>query len=177
MDKKRIFVWLDLEMTGLNIEKDVILEIAIVITDHLCNIIYEGSSFVVHQSEAILQSMDDWCKKTHTESGLVADVQKSENTISFVQEELIKLINQFAPKKSGILAGNSVWQDRIFLAKYMPKVVDLLHYRILDVSSVKELVLAWYNIVPFKKDDSHRALTDIYESMKELEYYRNLVFK
>jgi len=177
MDKKRIFVWIDLEMTGLNPEKDVILEIAIVITDHLCKILYAGTSFVVHQSDEMLDCMDVWCKKTHSESGLIADVKKSDNSISFVEQKLVEIITQYAPNKNGILAGNSVWQDRLFLAKYMPKILNQLHYRILDVTTIKELAIAWYNINPFKKGDSHRALVDVLESIKELDYYKELIFK
>lgn len=177
MDQKRVFVWIDLEMTGLSIERDVILEIAVVITDSLCNVLYSGTSYVIHQPSDLFLGMDDWCTQTHTKSGLVSDVKQSRNTISFAQDEIVNIINQYAPKKCGILAGNSVWQDRLFLAKYMPKIIEVLHYRILDVSSIKELALAWYSIKPFKKSDSHRALPDIHESIKELLYYKDMIFQ
>lgn len=177
MDKKKTFVWLDLEMTGLDIKNDVILEIAIVITDSYCNVLYDGTSYVIHQSDELLARMDVWCTKTHTASGLVFDVQKSKNKIDYVEKMLVHTIQQYAPNKCGILAGNSVWQDRLFLAKYMPNILELLHYRILDVSSIKELALAWYPIIPYKKSDAHRALPDIHESIKELLYYKNTVFQ
>jgi len=177
MDKKRVFVWLDLEMTGLDVERDVILEVAIIITDHLCNVLYLGTSYVIRQPENVLSSMDAWCTKTHTESGLVADVLQSPHSVQSVEQALAEIITQYAPNKRGILAGNSVWKDRLFLAKYMPKVVELLHYRLLDVSSIKELAFAWYTIAPYKKSDSHRALPDIHESIRELLYYKEVVFK
>lgn len=172
------FVWIDLEMTGLNINKDVILEAAIIITDTQGNILYPGSSYVIHQQNEILATMDKWCKNTHTKNGLIKLVQESKISVADVEKILVEIINNHVKEKNGILAGNTVWQDRNFLEKYMPNVLNLLHYRLLDISTLKELGIAWYGKeVKYIKKEAHRALDDLFESINELKHYRKLLFK
>jgi oligoribonuclease len=178
MKHKRMFVFIDLEMTGLDYHNDVILEAAMIITDTECNRMHPGISYVVSQPTSELAKMDDWCTKTHTKSGLVDAVQKSTYSVSFVQQEFIKIIQQYAPNQSGILAGNSIWQDRLFLARLMPDMLSFLHYRILDVSSIKELFNAWKKAdkKEFVKEETHRALDDIEETIEELKFYKKNMF-
>jgi oligoribonuclease len=179
MNKKEHLVWVDLEMTGLNADVDVILEMATIITDNQLTILAEGPALIIHQSESALQVMDEWVKNQHTKTGLVEAVKNSSMTIAVAQEETLDLIKKYCPPNDAILCGNSVWQDRIFLRKYMPRLVDYLHYRIIDVSSVKELANRWYPNSPyikFEKPDNHRALEDIRWSIKELAHYRKYFF-
>lgn len=179
MNKKEHLVWIDLEMTGLNVEIDVILEMATIVTDNQLNIIEEGPALILHQPQAALTMMDDWVRTQHTKSGLVDAVKISSMTIAVAQEETLDFIKKYCPPQDAILCGNSVWQDRIFLRKYMPRLVEYLHYRIIDVSSVKELAMRWYPSSPyvkFEKPDNHRALEDIRSSIKELAHYRKYFF-
>lgn len=179
MKKKEHLVWMDLEMTGLNVDVDVILEIATIITDNQLNIIAEGPALIIHQPHAALDLMDDWVRNQHTKTGLVDAVTKSSMTVAVAQEETLDFIKEFCPPRDGILCGNSVWQDRAFLRKYMPRISEYLHYRIVDVSSVKELVSRWYPGTPyvkFEKPDNHRALEDVRGSIKELAHYRKYYF-
>lgn len=187
MDRKKPrgnLVWIDLEMTGLNIHTDVILEIATVITDGDLNVISEGPSFVISQPEEKLVRMDKWCVDQHGKSGLTQSVLASETTLEHAEQETLHFIKKHCLERTGVLAGNTVWQDRAFLAKYMPRIVEYLHYRIVDVSTVKELVKHWYDkegqqkiaATDFKKSDTHRALDDIYESIAELDYYKKYFF-
>lgn len=172
-------VWIDLEMTGLDLSKDVILEIAVTITDNNLNLIAEGPALIINQPQACLTAMNSWCQKQHTLSGLVAAVQASTITPSDAEECVLSFIQEHCKLKTGILAGNSVFQDRAFLAKYMPSIIEYLHYRIIDVSTVKELARRWYSGSPFvffKKEETHRAQTDIRESIRELQHYRNHFF-
>ncbi|MCL5875566.1 MAG: oligoribonuclease [Candidatus Dependentiae bacterium] len=176
---KNCFVWIDLEMTGLIPETDSILEIATIITDEQLAIVAEGPSLVIHQPQKVLDHMNEWVTTTHAASGLTREVQQSK--IDLVQAELMTLnfIKQYALPGEGILCGNSVYQDRAFLRRYMPLIHDYLHYRIVDVSSVKELVRKWYpesKYADFKKPENHRALEDIRYSIAELEHYRNYFF-
>lgn len=179
MARRESLVWIDLEMTGLNAEFDVILEIATIITDNSLNIIAQGPSFIIHQPDAALALMDPVVRSMHTKSGLLDNVQKSNVTIYEATEETLAFIQQHVAPKSGVLAGNSVWQDRTFLVKYMPQITNYLHYRIIDVSTVKELVQNWYpnnSQIKFKKPDNHRAMEDIDASIKELAHYRKHFF-
>lgn len=176
-DKK--LVWLDLEMTGLNADYDVILEIATIITDSELNIIAQGPTFVVHQSEGALSVMEDYVRNMHAKSGLTEKVRASKVTLSEAYEQTFAFIKQHCAKHNALLAGNSVWQDRAFLLKYMPDIVRYLHYRIIDISGVKMLVRGWYPTSPyadFKKPESHRALEDVKESIEELKHYRKYFF-
>lgn len=179
MNKRERLVWIDLEMTGLNSDVDVILEIATIITDNQLNIIAEGPALIIHQSQAALDLMDDFVRNLHTKSGLIDAVNKSSMTLAVAQEETLDFIKQHCPPRDAILCGNSVWQDRAFLKRYMPRIVDYMHYRIIDVSSIKELAVRWYPSSPFikfEKPDNHRALEDIRSSIKELAHYRKYFF-
>lgn len=179
MAKRDLFVWIDLEMTGLNPEIDVILEIATIITDNELNIIAQGPSLIIHQPDTALNLMDQWVRNIHTKSGLLDAVQKSKVSIHEAAEETLEFIKQHCPPQTGVLAGNSVWQDRNFLVKYMPQITNHLHYRLIDVSSIKELIQRWYpdnSHVKFKKPDNHRAMEDIEASIKELAHYRHFFF-
>ena len=168
-------VWLDLEMTGLVIATDVILEIATVITDGNLNVIAEGPSFIIHQPEEKLIAMGKWCQDHHGKTGLTEAVRQSTATLQQAQEETLAFIKQHCAPNTGVLAGNSVWQDRVFLDKYMPSITSYLHYRIIDVTSVKEIVRRWYpedKKTEYQKTDRHRALSDVYESIAELKHFR-----
>ena len=172
-------VWLDLEMTGLIIATDVILEIATVITDGNLNVIAEGPSFAIHQPEEKLIAMGKWCQDQHGKTGLITAVRNSSTTLQYAQEETLAFIKQHCAPNTGVLSGNTVWQDRVFLDKYMPSISNYLHYRIVDVTSVKELAKRWYpdnKNTEFKKSDRHRALSDVYESIAELKHYRKNFF-
>jgi len=172
-------VWLDLEMTGLIIATDVILEIATVITDGNLNVIAEGPSLVIHQPEEKLIAMGKWCQDHHGKTGLIQAVSDSTITLQQAEEQTLAFIKQHCPPGTGVLSGNTVWQDRVFLDKYMPSISNYLHYRIIDVSSIKELAKRWYpdnKNIEFKKSDRHRALSDVYESIEELKHYRRSFF-
>ncbi len=175
-------VWIDCEMTGLNFDTDTILEIAVVITDGHLNIIAEGPSLVIHQSDAVLEKMGPWCQKQHRKSKLYEDVQQSTLTMAQAEEQILQFIDQYVPPKTSPMCGSTVWNDRVFIMKHMPKVSDYLHYRCLDVAAVKELVLRWYSFSlkdqsPITgKQELHRALPDIYDSIKELQIYKDRFF-
>jgi oligoribonuclease len=169
------FVWIDCEMTGLDITKDVLLEIATIITDGDLNIIAEGPDIVIHQPEDALENMIPVVKDLHAKSGLSDEVRRSTISLADAQEQTFSFIQQYCEQDKAVLAGNSVWQDGMFLRKYMPRITDYLNYRIVDVSSLKVLVRQWYPNNPhvkFKKAESHRALTDIRESIEELKWYK-----
>lgn len=171
-------VWIDLEMTGLNPEENVILEIATIITDSDLNILAYGPSLVIHHSDEILDIMDMWSREQHTKSGLLDKVRASRISIQEAAQQTLEFIQQYCIKDTALLAGNSVWQDRAFLRRYMPTIVAYLHYRLIDVTTIKELVSRWYpDSTLFEKADTHRALEDIKESIDELKYYRKTFFK
>lgn len=179
MKKKEHLIWMDLEMTGLNPDTDAILEIATVVTDNQLNVIAQGPDLIINQPQAALNLMDDWVRNQHTKTGLIDAVIKSPMTMAVAQEETLDFIKKYCPPRDGILCGNSVWQDRAFLRKSMPRIVEYLHYRIIDVSSVKELAIRWYpnsQFLKFEKPDNHRALEDVYGSIKELAHYRKYFF-
>ncbi|MFW6054278.1 MAG: oligoribonuclease [Thermodesulfobacteriota bacterium] len=171
-------VWIDLEMTGLDPEQHVIVEIATIITDPDLHVIEEGPHIVVHHSEDVLDRMDDWSRNHHRDSGLLDKVRASNDDCAQAEERTLSFISKYCQKGESPLCGNSVWQDRRFLTKYMPQLESFLHYRIIDVSTVKELVKRWYPDLPrFKKQKLHLALDDIHESIGEWRYYRETVFK
>lgn len=178
MDTPGALVWIDMEMTGLDPEVDVILEIASLVTDNDLNVIAEGPVLAVHQDEEILARMDDWNVEHHTASGLVERVRSSPVSVTEAQALTLGFVQRHAEKNSAPLCGNTVWQDRRFLKRYMPALEDWLHYRIVDVSTVKELVRRWKPELAdrFKKRNTHRALDDIRESVAELRYYRDVFF-
>ena len=167
-------VWIDLEMTGLYPDKDRIIEIAVVVTDAQLGNRIEGPVFAVHQSEATLDAMDAWNKGTHGKSGLTDRVKASLIDEAMAEAQIIEFLKGFVPKGSSPMCGNSICQDRRFLANYMPKLEAFFHYRNLDVSTLKELAKRWKPeiLAGFKKAQAHTALADIRESIDELAYYR-----
>ena len=173
-------VWVDLEMTGLDTEKDEIIEIACIITDGDLNIVAIGPDLVINQPKEVMDSMGEWCKEQHGKSGLTQKVLQSKVSLSDAEEIIYNFVSKHTNKGMCPLAGNSVYLDKKFLEKYMPNITNHLHYRIIDVSTVKELCRRWYprtySTCP-KKRMLHRALDDIKESIEELKYYRNTIFK
>lgn len=167
-------VWLDCEMSGLDPEKEYLLEIAVVVTGPSLEPRVEGPVFAIHQSDALLDGMDAWNKGTHGRSGLIERVKASEVTEEQAQAQLIAFLSKYVPKGKVPLCGNSIGQDRRFLARYMPKLEAYLHYRNVDVSTLKELARRWKPEVvsSFKKAQRHTALADVLESIDELQHYR-----
>lgn len=171
-------VWMDLEMTGLDPERDTIIEIATLITDGELNVIAEGPEIAVYQDPSWFDKMDDWNQEHHTKSGLWAKVIASKVSLAEAEEEILTFIKKHCGLRESPLCGNSVWQDRRFLARYMQKIDQHLHYRLIDVSTVKELGSRWYPGVKYdKKKNSHRAMDDIKESLEELKFYRSEFFR
>lgn len=177
--KKENLVWIDMEMTGLNPEQDGILEIATIITDGDLNILAEGPNLIVHQSDGLLARMDDWNRKQHRRSGLTAKVRRSRITVKKAEKLTLDFIKHYSIPQESPLCGNTVHHDRRFLIKYMPKLDAYLHYRNIDVSTVKSLVRRWYpsGKKPPAKKEAHRALDDIRESVEELRFYRKHYFR
>jgi len=167
-------VWLDCEMTGLDPETDRLLELAVIITGPNLEPRIEGPVLVIHQSDAQLDKMDAWNKGTHGKSGLIDKVKASTVTEEQAEQQLLEFIRQYVPKSASPLCGNTISQDRRFLVKYMPKLEAYLHYRNLDVSTLKELAKRWRPEVydGFKKAQKHTALADVHESIEELVHYR-----
>jgi oligoribonuclease len=172
-----LLIWIDLEMTGLDVENHVIVEIASVMTDDQLHVVAEGPVLAIHHPEEVLDSMDDWSRKQHQASGLLDRVRASSVTCLQAEQKTIDFISVYCKEKESPLCGNSVWQDRLFLRKHMPRLENFFHYRNIDVSTVKELVRKWYPDMPvFKKQNAHLALDDIKESIEELRFYRKNVF-
>lgn len=171
-------VWIDCEMTGLDLSRDRILEIAVIITDGDLNPVDEGIEYVIKTDKDVLDSMGDWCKRQHGESGLTEACLSSPHAHDIVRRAVLDYIKKWIPRqRAGVLAGNSVHADRVFLVQEMPEVVDWLHYRVVDVSSIKELCRRWYpSQVLQKTNDDHRALADIRASIDELKWYREQIF-
>ena len=167
-------VWIDLEMTGLYPDTDRIIEVAVVVTDPQITVRIEGPVFAVHQSDATLDAMDSWNKGTHGRSGLVDRVKASTVDEAQAQQRVIEFLSQYVPSGKSPMCGNSICQDRRFLANYMPELERFFHYRNLDVSTLKELARRWKPdiLAGFKKAQAHTALADIHESIDELVYYR-----
>ena len=171
-------IWIDLEMTGLDPEKHVIVEIATIVTDEQLNIVAEGPEIAITHPENILAEMEEWSREHHQASGLLDRVKASPYICRQAEQETIDFVSQHCRKNQSPLCGNSVWQDRLFLLKHMPRLEDFLHYRIIDVSSIKELVKKWYPSLPyFKKQNDHLAMKDIKASIEELKFYRQNVFR
>ena len=173
-DKKQRLIWIDLEMTGLEPEENHIIEVATIVTDAQLNTIAEGPVIAVHQPQEYLDRMDDWNVKTHTGSGLVERVKKSQYNESEAAAETIEFLKQYIDAGVSPMCGNSICQDRRFLARHMPELEAFFHYRNLDVSTLKELAKRWNPEVAnsFKKSGAHEALADIRESVAELQHYR-----
>lgn len=175
-----VLVWLDMEMTGLDPAKERIIEVATILTDGNLNEIGSGPDLVIHQPDEVLAAMDDWNKSHHGASGLIDRVKSSTVTDGDAEAQTLAFLNaHVGPKDRPVLAGNSIHQDRRFIRRYMPRLDARLHYRMVDVSTIKELARRWYPQAiarqPAKKD-THRALDDIRESIEELRYYRANVF-
>ncbi|MBS1269197.1 MAG: Oligoribonuclease [Gammaproteobacteria bacterium] len=170
----KALVWIDMEMTGLSPERDRIIEIATIITDSNLKVVAEGPVLAINQSEALLAGMDEWNTRTHNATGLVKRVMSSTLEECDAELETLRFIQDHVPKKKSPLCGNSICQDRRFLARYMRELENYLHYRNLDVSTVKELAKRWHPelLDGFEKKGTHRALDDIRESIEELRYYR-----
>jgi len=170
-------VWIDLEMTGLDPAIDTILEIATIITDNNLNIIAQGPDLIIKHTFEQLEAMNDFCKKLHGNTGLTQAALISSISLHEAQEQTYNFIAQHCAPNTAPLCGNSIWNDRIFLQKQMPKILQLLHYRLIDVSSIKELIERWENKKKiFFKANAHRALDDIKESINELKFYRETYF-
>jgi oligoribonuclease len=168
-----VYVWIDLEMTGIDPVNDKIMEIATIITDYNLNIIAECNTIIIHLDQHELDNMGEWCIEQHGKSGLSKSVLESTTSLQEAEGRVFDFIREFVPKSVGIIAGNSVHMDKEFLRYHMPRIFDHLSYKILDVSTLKLLTKNWYPKLPnFNKSYSHRALDDIKESIQELNYYR-----
>lgn len=172
-------IWIDLEMTGLNPDHDRVIEIATVVTDSNLNVVAEGPVFAIHQSDELLNGMDDWNTRQHNGSGLVERVKSSQVNEKQAEAETLEFLKRHTVEGKSPMCGNSVWQDRRFLSRYMPELEKYFHYRLVDVSTLKELSLRWapriYNGVT--KESRHLALDDIRDSINELRYYREHFLK
>ncbi|MGH6636254.1 MAG: oligoribonuclease [Gammaproteobacteria bacterium] len=171
-------IWIDLEMTGLDPDQDRILEIATVVTDSELDVIAQGPVLAIRQDEAILATMDEWNKEQHTRSGLLKRVRASQVSDGQAEQRTLAFLRQLVPAGKSPMCGNSICLDRRFLYRYMPELERYFHYRNLDVSTIKELASRWApTLGEFQKESSHLALDDILESIGELRYFRNHVFK
>lgn len=172
-------VWLDMEMTGLDPEKERIIEVAVVVTEPDLTVVAEGPVLVIHQPDTLLDAMDNWNRSTHGKSGLTEKVKASMLNESGAEDQLIAFLAQHVPAGKSPLCGNTVSQDRRFMYKYMPKLEQFFHYRTIDVSTLKELARRWKPelLKGFEKRSKHEALADIYESIDELKYYRDTFIK
>lgn len=170
-------IWIDMEMTGLVPDTDRIIEIALLVTDSQLNIVAEGPVLVLHQPESVLDAMDAWNKSTHARSGLIDRVRASRLTEADAEREALAFLEQHVPANVSPMCGNSICQDRRFLARSMPRLEGHFHYRNLDVSTLKELVRRWKPELAkgFAKEGKHEALADILESLEEMRFYRRTV--
>lgn len=172
-------VWLDMEMTGLDPNKNVVIEVAVVITDSELNILAESPSYAISQPAEELAKMDKWNVSTHTRSGLLERIATSGIDLAEAEKQILKLLKKHVAKGSSPLCGNTIHQDRKFMVLYMPVLEEYLHYRNIDVSSIKELARRWNPSIydGFKKHNKHEALADIHESIEELKYYRQHLWR
>jgi len=178
MENPKYLVWMDLEMTGLNPDHDTILEIATLLTTDDLRVVAPGLVLAIHHPDQVLDTMDEWCRKHHSASGLTERVRASTISMAKAEAETLAFLKSYCAQRSAPLCGNSVYQDRRFLARYMPQLEGYLHYRNIDVSSIKELVRRWYPQGPQapEKKHTHLALEDIRESIGELQFYRQHFF-
>ncbi len=178
-DKKTNLIWIDLEMTGLDTFQDVIIEIATIVTDSQLNLVAEGPIMAIHQDDSLLDGMDEWNTRQHGKSGLTQRVRDSSFTVEAAECATIEFLQQHVDAQASPMCGNSICQDRRFMARLMPKLEDFFHYRNLDVSTLKELGMRWAPKLTagFKKESSHLAMDDIRDSINELTYYREHLFK
>nr|WP_312522280.1 oligoribonuclease [Moraxella sp. CTOTU47724] len=178
VDKKHL-IWIDLEMTGLDTLKDTIIEIATIVTDSELNILAEGPVFAIHTPDIVLNSMDDWNTRQHGQSGLIDRIRRSNVTMAQAETETIAFLSKYVESGRSPMCGNSICQDRRFLARQMPTLERFFHYRNLDVSTVKELAYRWRPDIlsSFEKKGNHLALDDIRDSIRELRHYKEHFFK
>jgi oligoribonuclease len=180
MKREGLIVWIDMEMSGLDPDRDRILEMATIVTDGQLVVVAEGPEFVIHQPASVLDAMDEWNQKHHAASGLLDRVRRSTVREAQAEEETLRFLMPFMEARTAPLAGNSIHQDRRFIARHMGRLDHFLHYRMIDVSSIKELAKRWYpheyKRIPGKKN-THRALDDIRESIDELRWWRRNVFR
>lgn len=179
MQNPQNLIWIDLEMTGLDPDRDVIIEMATIVTDSDLNTLAEGPVIAIHQPEEILAGMDEWNTRQHGQSGLTQRVRESTVSMAEAEAQTLAFLEQWAPKRSSPICGNSICQDRRFLYRHMPRLEGYFHYRNLDVSTLKELAARWAPQVreSFKKGNTHLALDDIRESIAELRHYRDHFIK
>ncbi|VEE48669.1 oligoribonuclease [Pseudomonas fluorescens] len=179
MQNPQNLIWIDLEMTGLDPDRDVIIEMATIVTDSDLNTLAEGPVIAIHQPEEILAGMDEWNTRQHGQSGLTQRVRESTVSMAEAEAQTLAFLEQWVPKRSSLICGNSICQDRRFLYRHMPRLEGYFHYRNLDVSTLKELAARWAPQVreSFKKGNTHLALDDIRESIAELRHYRDHFIK
>lgn len=179
MQNAKNLAWLDMEMTGLNPEYDRIIEVAMIITDSDLNVLAQSEVFVIHQSDSIIDHMDEWNTATHNRTGLVAKVKASTLSEGEAEQRLLAFISEWIPEKASPMCGNSIHQDRRFMVRYMPRLEAYFHYRNLDVSTLKELAKRWNPPLAkgVAKKGAHQALDDIMESIEEMAYYREHFLK
>ncbi len=178
MTENNLLVGMDLAVTGLDASEDTILEIATIISDTDMNVLHHGPELVIHQSDEVLANMNEWCMEHHGNSGLTEKVRNSAVSEQEAESLTLEFLKQHIPEGEVPLCGNSIHQDRNFLVKHMPALNEYLHYRNIDVSSIKELTFRWFPSLPkFKKSGAHTALQDILESVEELKYYKEKVFR
>ncbi len=172
-------IWIDLEMTGLDTGRDHIIEIATVVTDVDLNVLAEGPVIAIYQPSVVMDAMDEWNTRQHGQSGLMRRVRESRHSVADAERETLAFLRRWVPKGKSPMCGNSICQDRRFMARLMPELEDYFHYRNLDVSTLKELARCWAPAVyeGFKKDSSHLALDDIEDSIAELRHYREHFLK
>jgi oligoribonuclease len=178
-DRKTNLIWIDLEMTGLNTFEDGIIEIATIVTDAQLNIVAEGPALAIHQPDSVLGAMDEWNTRQHGQSGLTGRVRESKLTVRDAQRMTLEFLALHVEAKSSPMCGNSICQDRRFMARLMPELEAFFHYRNLDVSTLKELGSRWAPgvMAGFKKESRHLAMEDIRDSINELRYYREHLFR
>ncbi len=172
-------IWIDLEMTGLDTARDHIIEIATIVTDSQLHVLAEGPVLAIHQSDAVLEAMDEWNTRQHGKSGLTERVRSSTCTEQQAEQDTLRFLGEHVPPGCSPMCGNSICQDRRFLARCMPELERYFHYRNLDVSTIKELAMRWAPTVAqgFRKGGSHQALDDTRDSIRELQYYREYLFR
>ena len=170
-------IWLDMEMSGLDPQTCVPLEIATIVTDSELNVLAEGPNVIVQQPPEVLEAMDAWNTEHHGASGLTEAVLRSKISCARAEEMTLSFLEAWTYPGASPLCGNTIGQDRRFIRRYMPRLDKHLHYRMVDISSIKELVRRWYGVVPPPKEDRHRALYDVEQSIEELRFYRRVIFR
>lgn len=179
MDRRENLIWIDLEMTGLDPDNDLIIEIATVVTDKHLSVLAEGPVFAIHQSDSVLEAMDEWNTRQHKMSGLTQRVRESTTHDADAEQATLDFLRRYVDQGASPMCGNSICQDRRFLVRYMPELAKYFHYRNLDVSTLKILAQLWVPSLAgrFEKNSSHLALADIHDSIRELRFYREKLLK